>query len=89
MESIGQNRSKGSMVAKPGIYKRKNAVVGGGYVGSPVSPVKDINNFKSTPHGYSKASLPITDFIEEPEDETLQNLRSVIRAYHSANLLRK
>lgn len=89
MESIVQNRSAGSIVAKPGLYKRKNAVVGGGYVGSPVSRAKDINNIKSTPHGYSKASLPATDFFEEPEDETLQNLRSVIRAYHSANLLRK
>jgi len=89
MESVVQNSSKGSIVAKPGIYKRKNAVVGGGYVGSPVSPVKDINNHKSTPHGYSKASLPVEDFIEPQEDETLQKLRSVIRAYHSANLLRK
>lgn len=90
MESVTQNSSKGSIVAKPGMYKRKNAVVGGGgYVGSPVSPVKDINNHKSTPHGYSKASLPIEDYIESIEDENLQNLRSVIRAYHSANLLRK
>lgn len=88
MEAVVQNSSKGSIVAKPGMYKRKIAVVGG-YVGSPVSPVKDINNHKSTPHGYSKASLPIEDYIEPIEDKTLQNLRSVIRAYHSANLLRK
>lgn len=88
-ESVAPNRSKGSIVPIPGLYKRKQAIAGGVNSTSPVSPFKQVLNTKSTPHGYSKAPLPVDEFFDEPEDETLQKLRSVIRAYHSANLLRK
>ena len=73
----------------PDLYKGREGTIGGVYSSNPVSPTTNFFNHNSTLHGYSKASLPVEEFIEPEEDETMEKLRSVIRAYHRSNLLRK
>jgi len=89
VESVGMNRSKGSISPIPDLYKNREGTVGGVYSSNPISPSTTLFNHDSTPHGFSKASLPEDEFLEPEEDEAMENLRSVIRAYHRANLLRK
>jgi hypothetical protein len=88
-EAVARNSTKGSMSPLPGLYKNREGSIGGVYSSNPVSPATTAFNHYSTAHGYSKAPLPEDEFIEPEEDEAMQNLRSVIRAYHASNLLRK
>ena len=88
-EAVARNNTRGSMSPMPDLYKGREGTVGGVYSSNPVSPATTTFNHYSTPHGYSKAPLPEDEFIEPEEDEAMENLRSVIRAYHRSNLLRK
>lgn len=89
VEAVGRNTSAGSISPLPGLYKKRQRSIGGTYSSNPISPATTVHNHKSTPHGYSKSSLPADEFIEPEEDKAMENLRSVIRAYHRSNLLRK
>jgi len=88
-EAVAMNRSKGSISPKPNLYKGKEAVSGGGYVGASIRPFQVIIHNRSTPHGWSKSTYPLDNNEEEEEDETLQKLRELIRGYHIANLSRE
>lgn len=87
-EAIGMNRSKGSISPKPNLYKNKQAVSGDGYVGASIRPFQTIIHRSSTPHGYSKAPIPLDSEVIE-DDKTLLRLRELIRMYHKANLSRE
>ena len=88
-EAVAMNRSRGSISPKPNLYKGKEAVSGGGYVGASIRPFQVIIHNRSTPHGWSKSTYPLDTQEEEDEDETLMKLRELIRGYHNANLSRE
>lgn len=89
-EAIAMNRSKGSISPMPGLYKGKEAVSGGGYVGASIRPFQVVMHNRSTPHGWNKSIHQIeVEDDEESESETLDKLRELIRSYHIANMSRE
>jgi hypothetical protein len=90
-EAVGPNRTRGSISPLPGLYKGKEAVSGGGYVGASVRPFQVIIHNRSTPHGWNKSIHPIEEPVSDEEDDTepIDILRKVIRKYHIANMSRE
>jgi len=88
-EAVAMNRSKGSISPKPNLYKGKEAVSGGGYVGASIRPFQVIIHNRSTPHGWNKSIHPLEEPEEGEDDETLLKLRKLIRNYHIANMSRE
>jgi hypothetical protein len=88
-EAIAMNRSKGSISPKPDLYKKKQAVSGDGYVGASIRPFQTIIHNQSTTHGWSKSSYDAFDYFENEDDETIENIRKIVRFYHKMNLRRE
>lgn len=88
-EAIAMNRSKGTISPKPDLYSKKQAVSGDGYVGASIRPFQTIIHNKSTTHGWSKSSYDSHDYFENEDDETIKNIRKIVRFYHKMNLRRE
>lgn len=90
-EAIGSRSSRTSMVPKPDLYQKKQAVVGGAH--SWNASHKDIQHTKGTKVGYAKGHVVYKDEISAWEDEKsdaddpVSKIRRIVNAYHDLNLL--
>lgn len=88
-ESVGKNRTKGSISPIPNLYKKKQAVSGGVYGGSSIRVYKPILHTLGTKRGWSAAPKeiePVEPENLEDDNEAVEKIRELVRFYHTSNL---
>lgn len=88
-EAIAMNRSSGTMVPKPDMYKNKT--LPGGYTATSTRPRKQLTHAYATAKGWSKAPNDILDDLrfDAEYDEAIENIRKIVRLNHKMNLFRE
>lgn len=92
-EAVGTRSSRTRMSPIPGLYKGKEAVLGGSHNWN--ASVKPIQHSRGTKMGYSMASKLLGDeelsLDDEKSDEfsVVSKIRRIVNAYHDLNMLQK
>lgn len=85
-ESIGPNRTRGSIVAKKGLYRGLDGAMSSGVSQSIVT--KPIVHHGAIPQGTEHAPKPLDPSDEEIEDPAISKVRELVRAIFASNLKR-
>jgi len=85
-ESIGRNRTRGSIVAKKGLYHGLDGSMSSGV--SQLIVTKPIVHHGATTQGTGHAPKPLDPSEEELEDPAISKVRQLVRAIFNSNLER-
>jgi hypothetical protein len=77
LESIARNQTRGSMVPKPTLYKKRDGVIAGS---NQWQVTKDILRTNATPHGTQFSSIILEPSDDQKKAPELVKLRQTIRA---------
>lgn len=92
-EATGSRSSRTRMSPMLGLYKGKEAVIGGAHSWNAV--MKPIQHTRGTKMGYSMASKLLGNEELSPDDEkndefsVVSKIRRIVNAYHDLNMLQK
>lgn len=89
-ESVGKNRTKGSMSPIVNLYKNKQAVSGDGYVGGSIRPFQTVIHSFGSKKGWSTAPnefYPVENNTED-DDGILEKIKELVKIYRDSNLFK-